>query len=161
VDLTKASTSVPTLSLKSSTDREVITEVTIPVGVSISTSETTGPAMISLILPLNWFLTLIASIDMFNLLIDFASLPRIQAHYSIAKKACVDLNRTRTPGPLSYLSCCREWVVTVGVMRLCPHRPTRYEIKGGLLKPASELISDWYPLVFHGNLRSSVGFAGL
>ena len=51
VDFTNATTSEPTFSSSSSTERVVITEVTMPNGVSTSTSDTTEPRMISLILP--------------------------------------------------------------------------------------------------------------
>ena len=60
VDLTSATTSEPTTSFSSSTERVVMTEVTMPQGVSTSTSETTSPRMISRTLPLNWLRTLMA-----------------------------------------------------------------------------------------------------
>src|SRR5574343_282431 len=63
VDLTNATTSEPTLSARSSTERVVMTEVTMPQGVSTSISETTSPRMISLTLPLNWLRTLMAWMD--------------------------------------------------------------------------------------------------
>src|SRR5688572_8408139 len=63
VDLKMVSTSSPTLMFSASIEREVMTEVTIPAKVSTSTSDSTGPRMISFTLPLNWFLALIAIID--------------------------------------------------------------------------------------------------
>ena len=60
VDFTKATTSEPMVRPRSSTERVVMTEVTMPQGVSTSTYETTSPRMISLTLPLNWLRTLIA-----------------------------------------------------------------------------------------------------
>ena len=53
VDLTRAITSLPTFRSRSWIERDVITEVTMPCWVSTSTSETTGPKMISSILPRN------------------------------------------------------------------------------------------------------------
>src|SRR6478672_11572672 len=64
VDLTSATTSEPTTRPRSSTERVVMTEVTMPHGVSTSTSETTEPRMISRTLPLNWLRTLMAWMDM-------------------------------------------------------------------------------------------------
>jgi tripartite-type tricarboxylate transporter receptor subunit TctC len=46
-----------------STERVVITEVTMPQGVSTSISDTTSPRMISLTLPRNWLRTLMAWMD--------------------------------------------------------------------------------------------------
>src|SRR5688572_16245915 len=63
VDLKMVSTSSPTLMFNESIEREVMTEVTIPAAVSTSTSDNTGPRMISFTLPLNWFLAFIAIID--------------------------------------------------------------------------------------------------
>src|SRR5206468_2851961 len=61
VDLTSAMTSLPGARPSSLTERVVITEVTRrPCGVSTSTSETTGPSMISRTLPRNWLRTLMA-----------------------------------------------------------------------------------------------------
>jgi len=60
VDFTSATTSEPMASCRSSTERVVMTEVTMPQGVSTSISETTSPRMISRTLPLNWLRTLMA-----------------------------------------------------------------------------------------------------
>ena len=61
VDLTRATTSLPTVSCSSLTERVVITDVTTrPPAVWTSTSDTTGPSMISLIVPRNWLRTLMA-----------------------------------------------------------------------------------------------------
>src|SRR5690606_21917624 len=64
VDFTSATTSEPMARFSSSTERVVMTEVTMPQGVSTSTSETTSPLMISRTLPLNWLRTLMAWMDM-------------------------------------------------------------------------------------------------